>query len=121
MSRGPSGPNQSLVRQQQESMRKQEALLEQQLNEARAATEAMREQQRVASERAEKSFQEAEARRKEAEENLKIKEAKTEYQMQKGISKITDKTRGRASLKIDKQSSPMGALNPIESLVNVPV
>lgn len=121
MSRGPSGPDKSLIRQQQAAMRKQEALLEQQLNEARAAAEAMKEQQRVSSERAEKAMAEAEERRKIAEENLKIKEAKTEYQMQKGISKITDKTRGRASLKIDKQSSIIGTLNPMESLVNLPV
>lgn len=121
MPSGPKGPDQSLIRQQQESMRKQEALLEQQLAESRTAMHSMKAQQKVMADRSEKAFKEAEARKKEAEENLKIKEAKTEYQKQKGISNITDKTRGRAGLKIDKQSSKMTALNPIESLVNVPV
>ena len=121
MPKGPSGPSPALIQQQQASMRKQEALLEQQLNESRAAMESMKEQQRVEAERGEKAFQDAETRRKEAEENLKIKEAKTEYQMQKAFSKITDKTRGRAGLKIDKQAATMASLSPIESLVNLPV
>jgi len=121
MPKGPSGPSSSLIQQQQASMRKQEQLLEQQLNESRASMAAMKEQQKVSQERADKAFQDAETRRKESEENLKIKEAKTEYQMQKSISKITDKTRGRAGLKIDKQSPTMGMLSPIESLVNLPV
>ena len=102
-------------------MQRQEQLLEQQLQESRVGMQAMKEQQRVASERSEKTYADAEARRKESEENLKVKQAKTEYQMQKGISKISDKTRGRAGLKIDKTTETMGVLNPIESLVNLPV
>jgi hypothetical protein len=121
MSSGPKGPDQSLIRQQQEAMRKQEALLTQQLNESRAATEAIREQQKVSSERAEKALADAEARRKEQEENLKVKQAKTEASMAKGIANITDKTRGRAGLKINKQLPSVGISNPMESLLNLPV
>jgi len=121
MPSGPKGPDQSLIKQQQAAMQRQEQLLEQQLQESRVGMQAMKEQQRVASERSEKTYADAEARRKESEENLKVKQAKTEYQMQKGISKISDKTRGRAGLKIDKTTETMGVLNPIESLVNLPV
>lgn len=102
-------------------MRKQEALLEQQLNEARAASESMRAQQKVQQERSEKAMAESEERRKVAEESLQIKQAKTEASMAKGISRITDKTRGRAGLKIDKSSPVSGFANPMESLVNLPV
>lgn len=121
MPSAPKGPDQSLIRQQQASMRKQEALLEQQLNEARAASEAMRAQQKAANERAEKALADAETRRKEQEENLKVKQAKTEAAMAKGIANITDKTRGRAGLKIDKKLPSVGISNPMESLVNLPV
>lgn len=121
MPSAPKGPDQSLIRQQQESMRKQEALLAQQLNESRAASEAMRAQQKASAERAEKALAEAETRRKEQEENLKVKQAKTEAIMAKGIASITDKTRGRAGLKIDKKLPSVGISNPMESLVNLPV
>lgn len=121
MPSGPKGPDQSLIRQQQASMRKQEALLEQQLNESRAAAAAMRAQQKASNERSEKALAEAETRRKEQEENLKVKQAKTEATMAKGIANITDKTRGRAGLKIDKQMPSVGISNPMESLLNLPV
>jgi hypothetical protein len=109
------------MRQQQESMRKQEQLLEQQLNEARVSTAAMKEQNRVARERSEKAMSEAEERRKVSEENLQIKQAKTEAIQTKVASKISDKTRGRAGLKIEKSSPVSSFSNPIESLVNLPV
>jgi hypothetical protein len=121
MSSGPKGPDQSLIRQQQEAMRKQEALLTKQLNEARAASEAMRASQKVSQERADKAIADAETRRKEQEENLKVKQAKTEAAMAKGIANITDKTRGRAGLKINKQMPSVGISNPMESLLNLPV
>lgn len=121
MPSAPKGPDQSLIKQQQESMRKQEALLEQQLNESRAAAAAMRAQQKTANERSEKALADAETRRKEQEENLKVKQAKTEATMAKGIANITDKTRGRAGLKIDKKLPSVGISNPMESLVNLPV
>jgi len=121
MPSAPRGPDQSLIRQQQASMRKQEALLEQQLNESKAAAEATRAQQKTANERSEKALADAETRRKEQEENLKVKQAKTEATMAKGIANITDKTRGRAGLKINKQMPSVGISNPMESLLNLPV
>lgn len=121
MSRGPSGPDPNLIRQQQEASRRQEALLEQQLQVSRAAAAEMKASTEAAQARSAKAMAEAEERRKVAEENLQIKQAKTEAIQQKGYAKITDKTRGRAGLKIERQSATMGSLNPIESLVNLPV
>ena len=121
MPSGPKGPDQSSIKQQQEAMRRQEALLTQQLNESRAASEAMRASQKVSQERADKAIADAETRRKEQEENLKVKQAKTEASMAKGIANITDKTRGRAGLKINKQMPSVGISNPMESLLNLPV
>lgn len=120
MSRGPSGPSPELIKQQQDAAKRQEALLQQQLDQQRASSEAMR----VASEAAQKEtnarLEKARQEQLAAQEAIDIKKAKTEAAKTKAESNI-GKARGRASLKIDKQAYSVGNINPIDSLVNLPV
>jgi hypothetical protein len=113
-----------MLRQQQQQAARQEQLMRQQLAESQASREVMAKANKIGQERADAAMVKAEERRKEAEENQAVLKARADSVRMKAELAASDTTRGRQGLKIDKranQKAPTFSMNPIDSLVNLPM